>query len=167
MAVYQAKSGNALSFEVSKDDQSIGNLSYKSWFKFNAVIELANNSIYQIEPKGFWGTTIELKNGENVLLQFKMNWNGEIIIQTYFDTVEEDYVFKHRGVLKESFTLTDKRGSELLVMKPHFKWNKMNYEYEITTSETFDALPDNKILLMNALHCANYYMSMMMSSMGV
>lgn len=167
MAVYQARSSNTLSFEVSKADQSIGILSYKSWFKFNAVIQLANNSTYQIEPKGFWGTTIELKGGDNVLLKFKMNWNGEIIIQTYFDTVEQDYVFKHRGVFKESFIVTDKEGTELLVMKPHFKWNKMNYEYGITTLEAFDAFPNNEILLLNALHCANYYMSMMMSSMGV
>lgn len=167
MAVYEAKSNSTFSFEVSKENLLIGKLSYKSWFKFNAVIELVNNSSYQIEPKGFWGTTIELKDGEQLLLQFKMNWNGEIVIQTFFDGTEQDYVFKHRGVFKESFLLSDKEGTELLVMKPHFKWNKMNYEYQITTSETFDAFPYNEILVMNALHCANYYMSMMMSSTGM
>ena len=57
----QAKSNNSLSFDVTTDDKLIGKLSYKSWFKFNAVIEIANNSNYQVEPKGFWGTTIELR----------------------------------------------------------------------------------------------------------
>lgn len=44
MASYEAKSGNSLSFDITKGDLSIGNLSYKSWFKFNAVITLAGNA---------------------------------------------------------------------------------------------------------------------------
>jgi hypothetical protein len=161
MAEYQAKSSNSLSFDVTKDDKLIGKLSYKSWFKFNAVIEIANNSKnYQVEPKGFWGTTIELKDGERVLLKFKMNWNGEIVVQTYFNDLEQGYIFKARGVFKGSFILINQDGIELLVMKPHLKWNKMNYEYQITTSDSFETFSNKEILLMSSLHCANYYMSM-------
>jgi len=159
MTEYQAKSNKSFSFEVTKDDRLIGKLSYKSWFKFNAVIEIANSN-YQVEPKGFWGTTIELKDGEKVLLKFKMNWNGEIVVLTYFTNLEQGYIFKHRGVFKDSFILIDQEGFELLVMKPHWKWNKMNYEYQITTSDSFDTFSNKEILLMNSLHCANYYMSM-------
>ena len=162
MAEYQAKANNSLSFDVTRNEVFIGNLSYKSWFKFNAVIEIANGSTYQVEPKGFWGTTIELKHDENVLLQFKLNWNGAVVIQTYFTDSEKSYVFKHRGVFKESYTLIDQDGIELLIMKPQLKWNKLNYEYQITTSELFESLSNKDILLMNSLHCANYYMSMMM-----
>ena len=161
MTEYQAKSNNSLSFDVTKDDKLIGKLSYKSWFKFNAVIEIANNTNYQVEPKGFWGTTIELKDGEKVLLKFKMNWNGEIVVQTYFNDFEKGYIFKHRGVFKESFILIDQEGIELLVMKPHLRWNKMNYEYQITTSDTFETFSNKEVLLMTSLHCANYYMSIM------
>ena len=160
MKEYQAKSSNSLSFDVTKDDKLIGRLSYKSWFKFNAVIEIANNTNYQVEPKGFWGTTIELRDGEKVLLKFKMNWNGEIVVQTYFNDFEKDYVFKHRGVFKESFILIDREGIELLAMKPHLKWKKMNYEYQVTTSDSFEIFSNKEILLMTSLTCANYYMSM-------
>lgn len=163
MTEYQAKSKETLSFDITKEDQLIGKLTYKSWFKFNAEIEMAHNSKYQIEPKGFWGTTIELKEGDKVLLKFKMNWNGEILVQTFFDGIEKDYIFRHRGIFKESFVLIDQKGTELLVMKPHLKWNWMNYEYTVTTSDTFDALPHREIILINSLHCANYYMSMAMS----
>lgn len=166
MTVYQAKSINSLTFDLTKGDTLIGKLSYEKWFKFNAVIEIADNQNYQVVPKGFWGTTIEIKDGEKLLLQFKMNWNGEIVVHTYFNDLEKDYIFKHRGVFKESFTLTDQEGIELLVIKPHFKWNKMNYEYQITTSDTFEAFSNQEILLITSLHCANYYMSMM-SSTGV
>jgi len=36
----------------------------------------------------------------------------------------------------------------------------MNYEYQITTSDAFETFPEKEIVLINALHCANYYMSM-------
>jgi hypothetical protein len=167
MAEYQAKLNDALSFDLTKDDALIGKLSYKSWFKFNAVLDITAIGSYVVEPKGFWGTTIEVKDGEKVLLKFEMNWNGEIVIRTYFGDVEQGYIFKHRGVFKESFTLTDPDGTEFLVMKPHLKWTKLDYEYQITTSDTFETFANKEIVLLTALHCANYYLSMMMGSTGV
>jgi hypothetical protein len=89
-----------------------------------------------------------------------MNWNGEIVIQTYFDGVKDGFLFKHRGIFKDSFVLTDQQGTELFVMKPHLKWSTLNYEYQIITSESFEVLSNKEILLLNSLHCANYYMSM-------
>src|SRR6476469_9993700 len=100
MAEYQAKSNNSLSFELTNDDKLIGKLSYEKWFKFNAVIEIANNASYQVEPKGFWGTTIEIKDKEKLLVKFKMDWSGAIVVQTYFDDHEKDYMFKHKGFFK-------------------------------------------------------------------
>lgn len=161
MAEYYAKSSNSLSFEVTREEKLIGKLIYTSWFKFNAVIEIADGMTYQVEPKGFWGTTIELKDHERVLLKFRMNWNGEIVVQTYFDGVKNGYLFKHRGIFKESFVLTDQEGVELMIIKPHLKWSSMNYEYQINISDNFETLPEKEIVLINALHCANYYMSMM------
>jgi len=160
---YHAKSKNSLSFDVTKDDKLVGSLYYKSWFKFNAEVLVANGSSYQVEPKGFWEATVELKEGEKVLLNFQMNWNGEIIVKTYFDDLEKGYIFKHTGFFKESFILIDQEGTELLVMKPHLNWKKVNYEYQISTSDTFEALSYEEILLMSSVHCANYYMSMMMA----
>ncbi|MBK1895993.1 hypothetical protein [Chryseobacterium paridis] len=164
MAEYHAKSSNSLSFEITRGDQLIGRLVYKSWFKFNAEVEIVDNLTYQIEPKGFWGTTIEVKDHERVLLKFRMNWNGEIVVQTYFNSLKKSYVFKHRGIFKESFVLADEEGIEFLVMKPDLRWSTMNYEYQITTSPAFDTLSNKELLLINSLHCANYYMSMIMSS---
>lgn len=164
MKEYKVRSKNSLTFELVENEMLIGTLVYKSWFKFNADIETLGSK-YQVEPKGFWGTTIELKEGEKILLKFRMNWNGEIVIQTYFNEVKSGYIFKHRGIFKESFVLADQNGTELLVMKPDLKWNTMNYEYHITTSDIFDTFSEKEILLMIALHCANYYMSMMTAGM--
>jgi hypothetical protein len=160
MTGYHAKSNSSLSFDLTKDDKIIGKLSYSSGFKFNALIEIANSN-YKVEPKGFWGTTIELKDKEKVLLKLKMNWNGQIVVQTYFNDIEKGYVFKHRGFFKESFILADQEGIEPLVMKPQVKWNKLNYEYQVTISDIFESFSNKEILLMISLHCAN--MSMMMA----
>ncbi len=164
MTEYKVKSKNSLIFELADNEVLIGTLTYKSWFRFNAEIETLHSK-YQVEPRGFWGTTIELKEGEKILLKFRMNWNGEIVIQTYFNEIKKGYIFKHRGIFKESFVLSDQNGIELLVMKPDLKWSTMNYEYQITTSDIFDDFPEKEILLLTALHCANYYMSMMTAGM--
>jgi len=166
MAEYQAKLNNSLSFGLTKGDELIGKLIYKSWFRFNALIEIANSLNYQVEPKGFWGTTIEIKDNDKVLLEFTMNWNGEVVIQTYFNNIEKGYIFKHQGIFKESYILTDQEGIELLTMKPHLKWKLMDYEYQIITSDSFESFPEREILLLTALHCANYYMSMIANVAG-
>ncbi|MGO4709317.1 hypothetical protein AB4Y90_09400 [Chryseobacterium sp. 2TAF14] len=157
---YNAKSKNTVNFEISDEKKTIAKLIYKSWFKFNAEIEILNSK-YQIKPKGFWGTTVEIKDDEKVLLKFTMNWDGNIFVQTYFDD-EKNYIFKRQGFFKESFVFTEENGTELLIMKPSFKWKSLNYEYQITTSSLFESLSEKNILLINSLHCANYYMAMMM-----
>ena len=166
MAEYQTKSSDFLSFDLTKDGKSIGKLAYKSWFKFDAVILIANYTSYQVEPKGFWSSTIELREREKLLLKFQMNWNGEIVLETFFGDSEKGYVFKHKGVFKESFVLTDHEGTELVVMKPHLKWALLNYEYVITTTDLFEDQPNKEILLMTSIHCANYYMSMIANYSG-
>jgi hypothetical protein len=164
MSEYVAKSNTSLSFDLTKEGHAIGKLSYQSWFRFDAEIALANDSSYQLAPKGFWGTTMALKDGESVLLKFKMNWNGSIVVQTFFNGIEKGYVLKHKGLFKESFVLVDEQGAELLVMIPHLQWFKMNFEYKITTSESFETLSHKEILLLNSIHCANYYMAVAMSA---
>ena len=160
MATYQAKSADSLIFDLTQSDRLIGKLTYKSWFKFNASIEMTNNKYYQVEPKGFWGTTIELKENEQVLAKFAMNWNREVVIHTYAQDIEKGYILTHKGLFKESFVLVDKDGIELLIMKPNLEWFKMSSEYLITTVDDFELLQNKELLLMTSLQAANYYMSL-------
>lgn len=157
---YQAIAEKYTNFKVSKDEKPVGQLNYKSWFKFNAEIEILNSK-YQVEPKGFWGTTVEVLDGKIVLLKFAMNWDGNIVMNTYFNDIEKKYTLSHKGFFKESFVLSDVKGTELLMMKPHIQWRSLNYEYQINTSEILETFEEKNILLLISLHCANYYMSMM------
>jgi hypothetical protein len=86
---YQAKLHDSKSFELMQGDLLIGKLTYQSWYKFDASAVLANGSTYQIVQKGFWGTTIEVKDNEKVLANFSMHWNGEIVIQLILQTLKQ------------------------------------------------------------------------------
>ena len=161
MKAYKVKSEDARYFSLLKDGMEIGRLNYEKWFSFKAELTLGQTETYQVEPQGFWGTTIELKQNEKILLDFKMNWNGSIIINTRFDDTERDFVFKQKGVLKSIYVLLDADGQELLAIEPDFKWSKFNYDYDITTTDEFDDFRFNELLILVAIHAANYYMAMM------
>lgn len=163
MADYQAKSTDSLSFDLIGRDGLIGNLFYKNWFSFSASMKTADKLTYQVEPRGFWSTTIEIKQEDNPLLTFAINWKGYIAMQTHFHGVTTNYLFNHRGVFKESFVLADHDGAELLTMTPDLKWRTLNYDFQITTSERFESLASKELLLLACLHCVNYYMSMIAS----
>ncbi|RYZ22835.1 MAG: hypothetical protein EOO16_07365 [Chitinophagaceae bacterium] len=160
MTEYNATARQYTRFEVTQGDTLIGSLTYGSWYQMSAGIEMAGGTSYRVEPKGFWGTTLELKAGEAVLLKFRMNWKGEIVIQPG-EGPEKGFLLKHRGFFKESFVLLDPDEAELLVLKPEIKWSRFSYEYRLTAADSFEALRDKDLLLLVSVHCANYYIWMM------
>lgn len=101
-----------------------------------------------------------LKDNENILLNFKMNWNLNIMINTKFENIENHYIFKNIGVLSSIYSLLDSKERELLVIQPEFEWRKLNYSYNIKTSTTFDKFENKDILLLSTIHCINYYIDL-------
>ena len=166
MASYLIKSNNSTSYTLTENEIELGTLLYEKWFSFKAVITLADYTTYPVEPKGFWGTTIEVKKNELVLLNFKMNWNGSIIFNTKFDNTERDFVFKQKDFFKSSYVLLSKEEEELLVIQPQFKWNRLNYDYQVNSTDQFETYSFKNIVLLTIVHCANYYMSMMTATMA-
>jgi hypothetical protein len=164
MKTYLIKSENYRHFSLSENEREVGKLTYPKWFSFKADLSTDGQS-YAFEPKGFWGTTIELKYNGRLVLNFKMHWNGQIIIQTLFNGVATDYVFKHKGILKSAYVLYTKEGEELVVLQPDYKWRTFSTDYIITASPSFEALAPKNILLLTMVHCANYYMNV--ASAGV
>ena len=81
MADYRVTANNTRDFQLLADEQALGTLHYTEWFSLKAVLTLPDAAAFQIEPKGVWGTTIELKDQQTVLLNFKMNWKGTIVIK--------------------------------------------------------------------------------------
>ena len=158
MAHYKANSTNSTDFNLTLNDVKIGELQYSEWYSFKAKILLADNSDYQLEPKGFWDSKIELKKEEKTLLTFRMGWKG-IIIKTNFQDQEITYLLKLKGLLSSKFVLVDTDEKELLAVSTDFKWKKLNFDYTIETSNEFDHFKNRELFLLTILHCINYYIT--------
>lgn len=162
MAEYHAISSNYFTFEISKLNEPIGKLSYNRWYEFDANIDFCNGSSYQLETHGLWNTSIILKDGDKVLLKFQLNWNGEIVFEINpGENSAKDFVIRPKGIFKSTYVLLDQEEEELIFIQPILKWKKMNFEYKIETSDRFEDNPAKHILLMAAIHSANYYVAMM------
>lgn len=158
MGKYKGNSINSRNFNLTFDNLKIGELIYEKWYSFNADILLSDGAKYQLEPKGFWDYKIELKDNTNVLLEFKMGWKG-IIIKTFFDNKGDTFLLKLNGLLGSDFVLIDKDKNELMIIETDIKWTKLNYDYNIETTQNFENFDNKELLLLTLLHCVNYYMT--------
>lgn len=163
MGKYKANSTNSLNFDLFFDDKKIGDLVYEKWYSFKAKIQMSDDTNFQLEPKGFWDAKIELKDNTKTLLEFKMGWNG-IVIKTFFNNTEGNYLLKLKGLLSSKFVLIDTEKNELMVADTDFKWRKLNYDYNIETSKEFDKFDNKELLILTILHCINYYMAIIASA---
>jgi len=159
MGQYKANSTNSQNFSLTLDNKKIGELVYKKWYSFSAEILMSDGAKYQLEPKGFWDSKIELKDDTNILLEFKMGWKG-IIIKTLFYDKEQTFLLTLKGLLSNKFVLLDTNKEELVVAETDFKWSKLNYDYNIETTQRFDSFDNKQLLLLTILHCINYYMTL-------
>lgn len=158
MALYKANSTNSRNFNVTLENQEIGELLIKKWYSFDADLIMSDGKNYQLITKGFWDSKVELIDGSQTLLDFKMGWKG-IVIKTYFDHQERQYLLKLQGFINSKFILIDDSDQELSVASTDFKWLTLNFNYDIETSASFDQLRNRDLLLMTMLHCMNYYIS--------
>lgn len=159
MGQYRANSTNSQNFSLTLDNKKIGELVYKKWYSFSAEILMNDGTKYQLIPKGFWESKIELKDDTKILLEFKMGWKG-IIIKTLFYDKEQTFLLKLKGLLSNKFVLVDINKEELMVAETDFKWSKLNYDYNIETTQRFDSFDNKELLLLTILHCINYYMTL-------
>lgn len=158
MGNYKANAKNTWNFSLTEDSRKIGDLAYEKWYSFKAEIKLSGREKYKLEPKGFWDSKIELTDGRQSLLEFKMGWKG-ILINSFFEGEEKTYLLKLKGLLSNQYILLDTDQEELLVAQANFKWKKLTFDFDIETSEKFEGFEHKELLLLTILHCINYYMT--------
>ncbi|MCW5915930.1 MAG: hypothetical protein KIS82_01145 [Ferruginibacter sp.] len=162
MGLYKANSTDLRNFCLTFNNVNVGELIYKKWYSFDANIFTTEGKKYQLEPKGFWDSTIELKEGDETLLEFKMSWKG-IVIKTHFGNEEKYFLLKIKGLFSNKFILLDTNNEELMVAETEFKWSKFNFDYNIETTQNFDNLDQKEIFLLTILHCINYYVTIIVA----
>ena len=105
MKTYTATSQNSRNFILENENQEIlGELIYPKWYSTKAEIHIGSK-IFKTDTKGFWTTSVEVTEYERVLLKFKMDWKGNIIMTSLQDGE------KHFIIKKEKWY------SNILVMK--------------------------------------------------
>ena len=85
------------------------------------------------------------------LFKSKVDWNSNLILLTLKEEQQKAYTLKSKGFWGNTFSLMDQNFTELLEIKPEYKWRKFNYDYAITSSETFEALNYKTLLLFSIL----------------
>jgi len=156
MGHYKVNSTNSRDFVLTMNNAKIGELKYPKWYSFKAEMLLADNSIYQLEPKGLWDSKIELKQGEKTFLYFEMGWKGIVI---HFSDSNKKYLLRLKGLLSSKFVLIGANEKELLAIETDFKWTQLTFDFNIETSNEFDNFENKELLLLTTLHCVNYYMA--------
>lgn len=136
----------------------VGELVYKRWYSFDADLTLFSGVQYQFVSKGFWNSRIELSNRQELMLQFSMGWKG-IVITTYFDGSEQHFLLKPKGVFSNKFVLLDDKDAEMLVLHTDFKWSKLNFDFQIDTTQESERSPHRYVMMLTVLHCINYYLT--------
>lgn len=156
MANYTATSINSRNFILTNESGTLGELIYPKWYTFNAEIVLGEASKYQLELEGFWDSKIQLKQGDAVLLEFKIGWNG-VELSSNLDGKNERYLLKLKGFFSSKYVLVDAQDNEILEAEFDFKWKKLELDYNITTTEAFKNISHKEVLILTSLHCINYY----------
>lgn len=160
----KASSHDSRQFTLQDDATNIGTLVYPKWYSLTADIEIGGLPKYKVGPKDIWGTTMELKEGDAVLVKLKINWKGNAVVHLL--PTEQKFELQQRGLLKSSFVLTDSEGNELMFLKPNFQWTKLNYDYQIETTDIFKKMKQQHLLVFASIHYINYYISMTTAAMA-
>ena len=93
MKTYTATSQNSRNFILENENQEIlGVLIYPKWYSTKAEIHIGSK-IFKTDTKGFWTTSVEVTEYERVLLKFKMDWKGNIIMTSLQDG---EKIFHHQ-----------------------------------------------------------------------
>ena len=118
---------------------------YAEFFDFKAI--------------GFWQQHISVERDGTEIATLKLNWKGNIIVDTKGNDVEQDYLVKSVGIWQTHFTLQDRFGNDVMAMHPHQNWKSGHCDYKVEINPDFQNQMDETLVLITT-YCANYIMAM-------
>ena len=153
MKTYTATSQNSRNFILENENQEIlGELIYPKWYSTKAEIHIGSK-IFKTDTKGFWTTSVEVTEYERVLLKFKMDWKGNIIMTSLQDG-EKHFIIKKEKWYSETLLMKDENDKTYIKLKRNFKWKDFKYYYDIVLEE--ELLP---VEILGIIHVVNYFTS--------
>jgi len=156
MTTYQIKPNGRKLHDLELNNEVVGKMKF-SGFGFNmAEIIVRNARLFRIEPKSFWSGTRYVKEQDTLCLEFRMRWNGKIVMNTYFTSNPLQFTFKRKGMFKNSFVLLNTDESEVMSILPSFNWSKFKTFYTVEVPESLAGLEYIELLIMTGLYCVLY-----------
>ena len=98
-------------------------------------------------------TSVEVTEYERVLLKFKMDWKGNIIMTSLQDG-EKHFIIKKEKWFSNILVMKDENEKLYFHLKRNFKWKDFKFHYEIALEEEIDALT-----VLSIIHVVNYFSS--------
>jgi|GEM_PF-1731220 len=129
----------------------LGRIVYTKWYSGNrAEITINQDAVYQMEPKGFWQSTLEIFKEGIVMLNIKSKFTGYEISRPI--DADRPYRFKMKGLFKNGYVLVNYKDEVVLEIVSNFSWKKMYPGFTITCSDNFGNDDFEKLLIMLSVH---------------
>jgi len=141
---------NRKTYQLTKNEQVLGQLTYKNSLSNKAEITLIDSAIYKIKPAGFFKPHVIVTKNEIEIAKLKMNWKGQLVISLQF---EREFFLKSKGFFHNKYIIENKDGEKIIQLEPKFNWSKFCYNYDISYNNQSQ---DNFFILL-AVYCINYY----------
>ncbi len=146
------KTIDSKNYVLEQNKTFLGKFTYDSSFSSNkATIQMENEPTCRIENESAWKSDFITKQNDTPLFRSKMNWHSNMIVSTLKEKEKKSYTLKSKGFWGCTHALLDQNSNELLEIKQEYQWRKFNYDYAITSSETFEALNHKTPLLFSTL----------------
>lgn len=152
MKEYTVKSEKGRISRLFHEGRELGLLKYKNWYSMCADMEMSYKKLF-IKSVGFWKNRMVVLENDTELMSYCMDWKGMVI-----NWRDKTYRLKPTGIFSRTFVLTETGSDEpLLTLKYKSKWRTMASDFEIVSSEAFEALPERDLFLLVAVSAINYH----------
>lgn len=121
-------------FSITDERQDmLGSLEYTLWLPKKAVIQLTDNTVYDLVPTGFWmNITNVTKNGEAYAV-IKYNWVSSSLEITFANNTQ--LIFRRKNILEGTYVATDAADNEIALVQTAMNWKSLGFNYEIDVQD--------------------------------
>jgi hypothetical protein len=138
---YTTTGGDNTEHQILNDlMEPIGTIIYGQWRQAKARVEVADANIYEMEPSGFWRTSIYISKNGMPYGEVKNRW-GDMTI-----TIEsgQSFTFRRKGFWNVVYVLRSATGeTDLATVRSDFSWRTFGFNYEVE----IDSIGDRELNL--------------------
>ncbi|WP_019990509.1 hypothetical protein [Rudanella lutea] len=146
---------------TDQEGKALSTIAYESWFSSTASATVDGREVV-IKSRNIWSSNFDVFVDGVDRGDITFNWKGHIIIKLTGETGATQTVrLRMKGFWNYHFVLENEQETILMELRPTFKWQKMNYNYDVHFAQDTVSSFDRALLLIICGYGANLYMTMM------